>query len=187
MVLSNLVLILGGTRSGKSYFAEKLANHLGKKIGYIATAEAGDEEMAQRIKQHRLRRPESWLTREETHELLEAIRDLEQHCDVIIVECLSLWISNLMERFALNNTDDIDKDRIIEEILRVMNYCVSSQTLIIVVGSEVSLGIVPENKLTRDFRDINGTANQEIARRAREVYFVTAGIAMEIKSKAYKL
>lgn len=182
-----ITLVIGGTRSGKSSFAEKLAFSKGSKVGYLATALAGDSEMEKRIEIHRLRRPVDWITREETQDLVAAIEELKRKCDVILLDCLTIWISNLL---TINNDTETEiswedrADHIVEQINGLVKYCLSTKVSLIIVGCEVGLGVVPDNRLARIFRDLNGLANQNIASIAHEVFLVTAGLPIEIKSRA---
>lgn len=166
-----VVLVLGGARSGKSGFAERLGDALPGKHVYIATAQAFDSEMASRIARHRADRAEHWHTVECPLELAETIREHDAEGAVILVDCLTLWLSNLMlgER-------DVAGAR---EKLASLTSQVRGQLLL--VSNEVGQGIVPENALARRFRDEAGWLNQEMARAAHEVWFVTAGLPQQLK------
>jgi adenosylcobinamide kinase/adenosylcobinamide-phosphate guanylyltransferase len=175
MTPDKLILVLGGARSGKSNFAQELARNFGSQVVYIATAQAKDEEMRQRIIKHQASRPSSWHTIEETHRLEKAIREHGEKAEVIIVDCLTLWISNLL----LDGSPD-------EIILRQAENLVRAAKLIsagtILVANEVGLGLVPDNALGRIYRDVAGRVNQLVASQADKVYFVVAGLALELKS-----
>jgi len=142
MTPGKLIFVLGGARSGKSSFAQELARNIGSQVAYIATAQAKDEEMRQRIIKHQASRPSSWQTIEETHRLEKAIREHGEKAEVIIVDCLTLWISNLL---LDGNTDEF--------ILRQAGNLVRAAKLIsagtILVANEVGLGLVPDNALGR--------------------------------------
>lgn len=170
-----LILVLGGARSGKSSFAQKLAHNFGSQVVYVATAQAKDEEMRQRIIRHQASRPRSWYTVEETHRLEKIIREQGEKAKAIIVDCLTLWISNLL----LDGHPD-------EFILHQAGNLVQAAKLIsagtILVANEVGLGLVPDNALGRIYRDVAGRVNQLVASQADEVYFVVAGLAFELKS-----
>jgi len=171
-------LILGGARSGKTTLAERLAMRLGDRPAYLATAEALDDEMADRVDAHRRSRAANLATIEEPLELPEALFAASQLHDVILVDCITLWISNLIGA----ERDVADE---IETLLDTLRTIESSK--IILVSNEVGLGIVPDNALARTFRDLSGSAHQQIADICTEVYFVVAGIPMTIKGEALEL
>lgn len=187
MKMGKLILVLGGTRSGKSEFAEKLAQKLSHKVSYLATSAVYDNEMARRVKKHQDRRPETWITREETIHVPGAVEDLSCEYDVILLDCLTLWLTNLLldETIPEPGIDWADKEEyIINNVKQLASNCKNCPAHVIVVSSEVGLGVVPENSLARSFRDVAGLANQEVAKYADEVYLVTAGLAIELKSRA---
>jgi adenosylcobinamide kinase/adenosylcobinamide-phosphate guanylyltransferase len=164
-------LILGGARSGKSSFAERLIEESGLARVYLATGQAGDEEMRERIANHRQRRGSEWRTIEEPLELAEALRKADQPGQAILVDCLTLWLSNL-----LHASRDIAAAT--SEVARATGDLAGP---VVFVANEVGLGIVPDNALARRFRDEAGVLNQEIARVARTVYFVAAGLPLVLK------
>ena len=174
---SELIFILGGARSGKSNFALKLAESIKGKRLYIATAEALDEEMEERIKKHKKERGNNWTTIEEPIKIADVIKKNKKY-DVILLDCLTLWISNLMHKEARGKGQGARGKKNIETL---MNTCANSKTNIIIVSNEVGMGIVPDNPLARQFRDIAGFANQKIADAADEVYFMVSGIPMRMK------
>jgi adenosyl cobinamide kinase/adenosyl cobinamide phosphate guanylyltransferase len=164
-----LTLVLGGARSGKSRYAESLIAALPPPWVYVATAEAGDEEMAVRINAHRERRGADWRT-------VEAPRDLHAALAVcgatpVLVDCLTLWLSNLLLAEA-----DIEK-----EIERLEKTLAAAVAPIVLVANEVGLGIVPSFPLGRRFRDMHGILNQRIAARADRVVLMIAGLPMTVK------
>jgi len=175
---SRLIFILGGARSGKSVYALKLAESIVGERLYLATAEVLDEEMAKRIKKHKKERGNNWTTIEEPINVADVISRDKKH-DVILLDCLTLWISNLIhEESGVRSQESEVIDKTINQFA---SACKNSKINIIVVSNEVGLGIVPDNPLARQFRDIAGYANQKIAEAADEVYFVTAGIPMRMK------
>src|SRR3989337_695808 len=175
---SRLIFILGGARSGKSVYALKLAESIVGKRLYLATAEALDDEMAERIKKHKRGRGNNWTTIEEPVRIADVIAKDKKH-DVILLDCLTLWISNLIhEESGVRSQESEVIDKTINQFA---SACKNSKINIIVVSNEVGLGIVPDNPLARQFRDIAGYANQKIAEAADEVYFVTAGVPMRMK------
>ncbi len=169
-----IYFITGGARSGKSAFAEQLAAGLEGKRAYLATAQALDEEMAARIAKHRLDRGDRWDTFEEPLAVAELIRKLSSRYSVLLLDCLTLWLSNVM---AHTDGDEAVAARI-QELLAAVR---ESAGTCIIVSNEVGLGIVPDNALARKFRDLAGMVNQEMASAADEVYFTAAGIPVRIK------
>ena len=169
------VFVLGGARSGKSVFAEKLALGIGEanssKCLYIATSQIWDEEMRARVDIHKERRSAEWETIEVPLELPDAlIEHAEKEC-AILVDCLTLWVTNLMmEERDINAAGD-----------ELVNAISSINTPIIFVSNEVGQGIVPDNKMARDFRDHAGILHQKLAAVVDEVYFITAGLPTKLK------
>ena len=189
---SELIFILGGARSGKSSFALKLAESIKGKRLYIATAEALDDEMAKRIKKHKKERGDNWNTIEEPIKIVEVIKKNNPPLppftkggkggfNVILLDCLTLWISNLMHREARSKGQGARGGRTLQKITDLISACKKAKASIIIVSNEVGLGIVPDNPLARQFRDIAGFANQKIADAAGEVYFMVSGIPLKIK------
>lgn len=169
---TRFVLVLGGAGSGKSVFAEELvASVLGRHI-YIATASAGDEEMRERIEAHCRRRGDSWHTIEEERRVEEALS--HAGTEPVLVDCLTLWISNLL-------ADAMSDDEIQREADRLAAASAARAALTVLVSNEVGCGIVPDNALARRFRDLQGRVNRTMAKAADEVYLVTAGIEQRIK------
>jgi adenosylcobinamide kinase/adenosylcobinamide-phosphate guanylyltransferase len=169
-----IIFITGGARSGKSSFAEKLAKDLAGKRAYIATAQALDPEMAAKIEKHRKDRDIAWDTYEEPLAVAELLRKLSGRYQVVLLDCLTLWLSNVM---AHANGDDAVTARSQELAAAIADFDGSC----IVVSNEVGLGIVTDNPLARKFRDFAGMLNQKIAQAADEVYFTAAGIPVKIK------
>jgi len=172
-----LLFITGGARSGKSHFAQKLAEGIkGRKV-FLATAQALDEDMKSRIEKHKEERSSEWDTIEEAYNLNSAIKSCKGRYEVIVIDCLTMWISNLLTQNRFNQSD------ILREVKDLLINCNLTQGTIIIVSNEVGLGIVPANSLSRLFRDIVGRVHQEIASIADEVYLIIAGIPMKIKGK----
>jgi adenosylcobinamide kinase/adenosylcobinamide-phosphate guanylyltransferase len=162
------VLVLGGARSGKSRFAERLASGT---CHYIATAQAFDNEMRERIAQHQVQRGAHWVTYEEPLNLVERLASIDGPQDFILVDCLTLWLTNLM-------LAERDCDAAVQKFAAHLQTTVSR---IVIVSNEVGLGIVPDNKLARAFRDIQGLANRRVAEVANSVVFMAAGLPMLLK------
>ena len=182
--MGKIVLVTGGARSGKSRFAEQYAARFGKKVAYIATAGVYDDEMAFRVKLHRERRPKDWHTWEAPENAHLAIEEAGRAHDMILFDCLTLYISNLL--CALENVRDsaANYELIREKISLLLEAAKKQDGTTIFVTNEVGAGIVPENHLAREYRDITGIANQLTAREAAEVYVVSCGIAVDFKKLA---
>ncbi len=166
------ILILGGARSGKTGFAERLAMRLGKSPAYLATATALDREMRERVQTHQAQRSVRFTTIEEPIELTSAIVTAARSNDVILVDCLTLWITNLLG-------SGIDVAAAVDELTATLAELTTSR--VILVSNEVGLGIVPDNALARTFRDLSGSAHQRLAEICNHAYFVVAGLPMVLK------
>ncbi|MYC82348.1 MAG: bifunctional adenosylcobinamide kinase/adenosylcobinamide-phosphate guanylyltransferase [Acidobacteria bacterium] len=175
---NELILILGGARSGKSALAEKLA-HRGRRVLFVATAEARDEDMKRRIAAHRERRPSGWDTLEEPLDLVAALRPLLNRYDTFLLDCFTLWVSNLLLDEPARAEDG---SRIPGAARELMDLIAESPATWILVSNEVGQGIVPSSDLGRAYRDALGRVNQVAASRANKVYLMTAGLALELKS-----
>lgn len=185
--MGKLILVTGGARSGKSSFAEQYVAKYGKEIAYIATSQCLDDEMAYRIKLHRQRRPESWVTYEAPFDAHEALLQAGQDKDMILFDCLTLYISNLLCSFEdLEAMDDIYQ-QVQEQCEKLLAAVRQIDATVVVVTNEVGTGIVPMDRLSREFRDQAGLANQLLAQAADKVYLVVAGIPVDIKKIAEKL
>jgi len=172
--MRKITLILGGARSGKSVFGEKLALNKDSKPIYIFTAQSFDKEMDERIRIHKDRRKKQpWQDVEATINLPSAISELSKKQKVILVDCLSLWLTNLMM-----NGRNIDKD-----IKKFVNELENSPSDIILISSEVGLGIVPDNEMSRIFRDHLGLLHQKVAAISETVIMMVAGIPMVVKGQ----
>jgi adenosylcobinamide kinase/adenosylcobinamide-phosphate guanylyltransferase len=169
-----LNLVLGGARSGKSSFSLELAGKKGKEKFYLATAEAHDEEMKKRIEHHREKRAGSWKTIEEPLDITNVLKKLRSRCDVVVIDCMTLWLSNLLHQGYDDETIAIKTKELLDTIK-------GNDYLVIAVSNEVGMGIVPDNRLARDFRDFAGRLNQEMAGAADEVYFLISSIPQKIK------
>jgi adenosylcobinamide kinase/adenosylcobinamide-phosphate guanylyltransferase len=172
-VAKQIILVTGGARSGKSRYAEQRAGDLGERRLYVATAEAKDNEMAQRIAGHKLRRGDEWRTIEEPMELSSALLAQRGRTDCALVDCVTIWLSNLLlHRDAAFAGEKVEQ---LMETLPLLDFHV------ILVTNEVGWSIVPDNTLARQFRDLAGWANQQIAAAADEVILTVAGVAMILK------
>ena len=181
------VLILGGARSGKSSYAQEMAENISKKVLFVATAEALDEGMRKRIENHQMARPDSWRTLETPVNTASSISENIGDAEVVILDCITLLVSNLMlgkgRGFVKQDDFDADSasDRIMAEINDLMHFIMNSDNTFIIVSNEVGLGLVPDNIEGRTYRDMLGRANQFIASHADEVYFMIAGIPIKVK------
>jgi adenosylcobinamide kinase/adenosylcobinamide-phosphate guanylyltransferase len=168
----SLILIGGGSRSGKSRYALNLARKSGGRIAFIATARAEDEEMRDRIRRHQEERGPEFTTIEEPVELASRLISEASHFDTFVVDCLTLWLSNHL----LAGEDDIP-----QRGRRLIEAAVAIQARVLLVTNEVGCGIVPENALARRFRDLAGALNQDAAAAAVEVYWMVFGIPLKVK------
>jgi adenosylcobinamide kinase / adenosylcobinamide-phosphate guanylyltransferase len=179
ITVNSLTLILGGARSGKSSFAEKIAREAGKSVLFIATATAGDDEMAERIRKHRASRPAEWQT-------LELTRDLGNNltgtvADVVIVDCITMLVSNILFSLPENTPTGVIIDRINSEINELIAAYGRLGGQWLLVSNEVGMGLVSPYLLGRVYSDALGWANQALAREASRVIFMAAGIPIVIK------
>ncbi len=168
-----MIFVVGGARSGKSAFALELAGKLAGRRAYIATARALDPEMEERISNHKKSRGPGWETFEEQKDVEERVASLGGY-GVILLDCLTLWLTNLVEAGLADNEIKTRASLLAEA-------CGKSDARVIAVSNELGLGIVPENPLARRFRDLSGSVNQIMAGAADEVFFVAAGIPLRMK------
>lgn len=169
--LPPITLVLGGARSGKSSFAEQLMHAYPRGCVYLATAEILDHEMAERVRQHQARRAERWRTVETPLAIAETIVAETEQGAAVLVDCLTLWLSNLMAAGR-------DPAAEVEAVVRALGQAGGP---VVFVANEVGLGIVPDNALARAFRDHAGRLNQRIAEVANSVFFVAAGLPLRLK------
>ena len=187
-----LIFVLGGARSGKSAFAERLAAlrqaQAGGRVLYVATAEALDADMERRIANHRRQRPPEWDTLEEPVKLPDVLPSALDGYDTCLLDCLTLWVSNLLLRMEDAPTPTLPRGEreldteILPETHRLLEAYDQSSATWIVVSNEVGLGVVPPSRLGAAYRDALGRVNQAVAARADKVYFLVAGLALEMKS-----
>lgn len=180
--MGTLVLILGGARSGKSSYAQSLAEATGKSVTFLATAQALDEEMSTRIQKHRAERPLNWETLEIPFDIASQV---QVKSSVVILDCVTLLISNLLMQFVKNDLVDeapfmaaVQKE--INELISMLRAREQEQDWLI-ISNEVGLGLVPAYQMGRVYRDAIGWANQRLAREANKVIFMAAGIPTVIK------
>lgn len=184
---STIILCSGGARSGKSEFAEQLALSLKGRKAYVATGQAFDDEMKDRIKKHQLRRSKEWITFEIPLHLHKNWEQIKNVSDVILIDCLTMFTSNhVFAHGDINTQEDSNRiESIILEELRLLLQDInnSNDKTVIFVTNEIGLGIVPENKLARYFRDITGRVNREVASAANKMYLTISGVTIELKSQ----
>ncbi|MBB3590382.1 adenosylcobinamide kinase/adenosylcobinamide-phosphate guanylyltransferase [Rhizobium sp. BK529] len=166
-----VTFILGGARSGKSRFAENLITTGGLERHYIATGRAWDEEMQARIIKHKADRGPSWTTHEEPLDLAERLAAIDAEGRAILVDCLTLWLTNLM----------MDGRDIAAQSAALAAFLPTARAQLVIVSNEVGLGIVPDNRMAREFRDHAGRLHQMIAASATDVYFIAAGLPLKMK------
>jgi adenosylcobinamide kinase/adenosylcobinamide-phosphate guanylyltransferase len=175
-----ITLLLGGARSGKSYYAQQLASELGGKVLFVATGEARDEEMQARIAEHKKARPKNWRTLEMPTGIGRRIQKQIGDAEVVIVDCLTLLISNLLH-------DEPDYPEAEKRMMAEINELIAAMDRLdasfVIVSNEVGMGLVPENKLGRIYRDLLGKANQLLAQHATEVYLMVACLPVQIKGQ----
>jgi len=182
----SLTFITGGARSGKSRYAVELVQHNGGNVAFIATAHAGDDEMAARILQHQQERPPDWTTIEELLDVAGAIRHAaEMGHSVIIIDCLTLLVSNLTFQPPCEESTitEAREGEILGTVRDVAETAAAVDAKVIVISNELGMGIVPDNRLARRFRDMAGRANQIMADTAEVVYFCVSGIPVKIKGE----
>ncbi|HEX8046292.1 bifunctional adenosylcobinamide kinase/adenosylcobinamide-phosphate guanylyltransferase [Rhizobium sp.] len=168
---SGAAFVLGGARSGKSRFAEKLITDIGLDRHYVATGQAWDEEMRDRIAQHRNDRGDLWTTHEEPLDLTARLAAIDGDDRAVLVDCLTLWVTNLM----------MAERNIASEFSALTEFLPKARSRLVLVSNEVGLGIVPENRMAREFRDHAGRLHQMIAAASAEVYFIAAGLPLKMK------
>lgn len=196
--MGKVCLVTGGARSGKSRFAEKLAKEKNESVLYIATSIVFDEEMQERVRKHRQQRPSSWETHEGYKDLTPVIHQAKGKQDGILLDCVTIMMTNLLFDYVGNIFDDTEKimnvnevisneelqkveEKILEEFQMLLDALENSNIYAILVTNEIGFGVVPETILGRVFRDIAGRVNQYIASRADEVYLVICGVELKIK------
>lgn len=180
--MARIILITGGSRSGKSIYAQRIAESIPEDRTYIATCPVVDEEMAARIQRHKkARRDGNWRTIEETIDLAAALIGASKS-RVILVDCLTLWINNLMYDAELQNRD-LNEEEIVERCRDVLSACDAISGTIIIVTNEIGMGIVPDNPMSRRYRDLAGRCNQVMADRADAVVFMVSGLPLMVKGE----
>ena len=184
---SQIILCSGGARSGKSEFAERLALATKGQKAYVATGQAFDEEMVDRIKKHQERRGKIWNNFEVPLHLADEWENISQSADVILIDCLTMFTTNHMMTYGSIRGQE-DANRLEQTILSELDILLDSiqsceGKTVIFVTNEIGLGIVPDNKLARYFRDIAGRVNRAVASVADKLYLTISGVTIELKSQ----
>ena len=180
------ILILGGARSGKSRLAVAMARKRGGDVLFVATAEARDAEMQQRIEAHRQARPKGWQTLEVSTHIGDQIARKTGKARTVIIDCITLLVNNVFEQY--DETVDASRlEKAVEtEIQGLLDGITRSEALFIIVSNEVGLGIIPADSISRLYRDLLGRANQMLAAHADEVYLLVAGIPITVKNNNFR-
>ncbi len=186
---SQIVLVLGGARSGKSDFAVRLARGLAGPVLFVATAIPGDSEMRMRISEHRKHRPAEWRMLEVPVDVSKALVEHLSGIRVVVLDCVSMLVANILlqrgEDYELSVEQTAHLERqAVAEVEAVCRVCRQAAVTLVVVSNEVGMGVVPPYPLGRAFRDVLGRVNQTLARQADRVYFLLAGIPWELKGVA---
>lgn len=181
--MGKLIFILGGARSGKSSHAQKLAHKSGRRVTFIATAQALDDEMTARIKKHREDRPSTWTTLEITNGIPDYLKNQPAQTDIYLLDCITLLANNVFMQFIENDLVNEEKAKLAleKEVDELLTCIHASDQEWIVISNEVGLGLVPPYQMGRVYRDLLGWANQRLAREADEVLWMVAGIAVPIR------
>ena len=178
-------LIIGGARSGKSHYAQELALKSAQPVLFVATAEAGDEEMRQRIEEHKKARPVAWSTLEVTTRVGNQIRQRIGQAQTVILDCITLLVNNIFCQHDNADGELIDAALVEKEVMAEIGELVDCMKQVdanfIIVSNDVGLGLVPPNRMSRLYRDLLGRTNQVLAQSVDEVYLMVAGLPLRIK------
>ncbi|MCF8012360.1 MAG: bifunctional adenosylcobinamide kinase/adenosylcobinamide-phosphate guanylyltransferase [Clostridiales bacterium] len=184
MLKDKIILVMGGARSGKSSYAERIARESGMKVIYVATSQVLDKEMELRVKKHRERRPTNWQTLEEPLCPRDKLEHYIDSSTLVLVDCLTLWVSNLLLHEALpfrNAGFEEKKEYILNEVHDLLYFFRNNNISAILVSNETGTGLVPGDAISRTYRDVVGKVNQLCAEFADYVYVTFAGIPVDIK------
>ncbi|MBN1692159.1 MAG: bifunctional adenosylcobinamide kinase/adenosylcobinamide-phosphate guanylyltransferase [Dehalococcoidales bacterium] len=181
------ILITGGARSGKSRLALELATKAGGEVLFVATAEAGDDEMEQRIEAHRKTRPKDWKTLEATTHIGSRIAAGIGGAKTVIIDCITLLVNNIFEEHGGKASAAALEKAVTAEITELLQCIKKTKADFIIVTNEVGLGIIPGDRISRLYRDLLGKANRMLAEHVNEVYFMVAGIPLAVKKNCYRL
>ncbi len=183
--LKKIILLLGGARSGKSRFTQEYARRNGENVLFVATATAGDEDMQRRIERHKKDRPTNWRTMEVTTNIGMQIETNARDAQLIVIDCITMLVNNIFSRYDEKQFDAIDdmvlEEEVVAEIEQVQMCMEKVNASFLIVSNEVGLGLVPDNRMGRLYRDSLGRANQMLAQESDEVYLLVAGIPLRVK------
>lgn len=182
-----LIMVTGGARSGKSEFAERYVLHYSPKCDYIATAEILDEEMAERVRLHKARRDARWINHEAPYHAEKTFAALGSETQAVLFDCLTIYMANLL--YGKNAPEGEFLERcnfVLAEIDKVLAAARACGKIVVFVTNEVGSGIVPDNQMAREYRDLAGWVNQKVAEAADHVYYCVAGQAVDVKKLAFK-
>lgn len=179
--IKRLIFLLGGARSGKSRYAEQWGREHGKRVLFVATAEALDDEMGEKIAHHREQRPSEWYTLEAPMNISAAIRQAESDHDTVILDCITLLTANVLLSLPEDCRQEEANRRVLDEVEAILSAYGDSQATWLIVSNEVGMSVVPPTRLGRLFRDALGSANQRIAQAADEVLLFVAGLPWKLK------
>lgn len=185
--MGKIVFVTGGARSGKSTFAEKYCTEKSDNLGYIATGVAFDEEMIDRIKKHKQQRGEAWTTYEKPMNVEEDLEEILATHRIVLMDCLTIYVTNYMfskeldfNEISVNTINEIEEE-IKASLNRIIEIANNSDSTLVIVSNEIGLGIVPENRMARVYRDYIGRANQICASKSEEAYMIISTIPLRLK------
>jgi adenosylcobinamide kinase/adenosylcobinamide-phosphate guanylyltransferase len=185
LLLKKVILLLGGARSGKSRFAQEYARRNGEKVLFVATATAGDEDMRQRTEKHKKDRPANWRTLEVVTNIGMQIEANASDAQLIVIDCITMLVNNIFSRYDEKHFDTIDDSVLEKEVvaeIKQLQMCMKKVSAsFLIVSNEVGMGLVPDTRMGRLYRDFLGRANQMLAQDSDEVYLLVAGIPLRVK------
>ena len=176
-----LIFLLGGARSGKSHYAETWAKEHGEQVLYVATAQALDDDMKERVAHHQAVRPPHWHTLEAPNNTHQHIADFTKDYDTVLLDCITFLTSNILLTLPESTTQNEANETVLSQIEQLLDVYNTSDATWLVVSNEVGMGVVPPTRLGRFFRDMLGRANQHIAQHADEVLLLVAGLPWKLK------
>lgn len=180
--MGQITFLLGGARSGKSSYAVDLATNFTDQVIYLATGIPCDQEMKRRIEEHRQKRSKSWKTIEEPLDIDIVLKNLDVPIKLILLDCLTLWVSNLTLHYQKQGKQGIKLEQsVLDRVSQAVSIAKEIRPKMVIVSNEIGMGIVPDTSLGRTFRDILGKANQIVAASADQVFFMIAGLPIEVK------
>ncbi|WP_337555865.1 bifunctional adenosylcobinamide kinase/adenosylcobinamide-phosphate guanylyltransferase [Phascolarctobacterium succinatutens] len=182
-----IIMVTGGARSGKSEFAERYVLHYSPKCDYVATAEILDEEMAERVRLHRQRRDARWINHEAPYHAERTLEALSAETGAVLFDCLTVYMCNLIYGKEAPEGEFLERCQVVfDEIDKVLAAARACGKIVVFVTNEVGSGIVPDNQMAREYRDLAGWVNQRVADAADHVYYCVAGQAVDVKKLAFK-